>query len=106
MARGHLFLIVVLLAAAAVAGMLAITRAAQTRPAAATDSAISFRLKRLDRLEASLEKQLTARSQASQSSPVVTYMPAPATRTIDAPVQEDGDEGSYEHDDDDGDRDD
>jgi hypothetical protein len=104
MARGHLFLIVVLLAAAAVAGMLAITRAAQTRPAAATDSAISFRLKRLDRLEASLEKQLTARSQASQSSPAVTYTPAPATSTIDVPVRED-DEGSFEHEDG-GDRDD
>lgn len=82
MARGHLFLIVVLLAGAAVAGLLAVTRTAQSSPAAsATDPAISYRMQKLDRLEASLEKQLARQSKAaakSTAAPTVVYTRAPS----------------------------
>lgn len=73
MARGHLFVIVVLLAAAAVAGLLAVTGTAQSKPAAATDPAITFRLKKLDRLEASLEQQLAGRRATARTAPVLVY---------------------------------
>lgn len=82
MARGHLFMIVVLLAGAAVAGLLAVTRTAQSSPAVSvTDPAISYRLKKLDRLEASLEKQLARHDKApakSTAAPVVVYTRAPS----------------------------
>ena len=82
MARGYLFLIVVLLAGAAVAGLLAVTRTAQSSPgASATNPAISYRMKKLDRLEASLEKQLSQHSKAaakSTAAPVVVYRRAPS----------------------------
>ncbi len=104
MARGHLFLIVVLLAGAAVAGLLAVTRTAQSSPAAnATDPAIAYRLQKLDRLEASLEKQLaTAARNTGTSAPAVVYTRAPS------PVASShGDDDEHEHSiDDDGDRDD
>ncbi len=62
MSRKHLFPIVVLLAAALVAGLLAVSRTvALGRPAnaaTASDPAIAFRLKKLDRFEQSLRRQL------------------------------------------------
>ena len=65
MPRKHLFPIVVLLAAALVAGLLAVSRTvALGRPAnaaTASDPAIAFRLKKLDRFEQSLRRQLVAR---------------------------------------------
>lgn len=71
MSRRHTFVIVVLLGAAAVAGLLAMTRtAALGSPASAStrqDDAISFRLQKLDRLEVSLRKQLEARGAAATS---------------------------------------
>jgi hypothetical protein len=79
MARGHLFVIVILLAAAAVAGVLAVTQtAAQATPASGSDPAIAFRLKKLDRLEASLEQQIARRNATSQSAPAVVYRRATA----------------------------
>jgi len=94
MARGHLFLIVVLLAGAAVAGLLAVTRTAQSSPAAnVTDPAIAYRLQKLDRLEASLEKQLAAEARATgASAPTVVYTRAPSPV---ASTHEDDDE--HEH---------
>lgn len=78
MARGHLFVIVVLLAAAAVAAVLAVTRTtARATPAASADTAIAFRLKRLDGLEASLERQLARQHREIPSAPVVVYTHAP-----------------------------
>ena len=69
MSRKHVFPIVVMLAAAFVAGLLAISRTvALGRPAnaaTASDPAIAFRLKKLDRFEQSLRLQL-ARSVKSQ----------------------------------------
>ena len=104
MTRGHLFLIVVLLAGAAVAGLLAVTRTAQSSPGAnATDPAITYRLQKLDRLEASLEKQLATAAKSSETSaPAIVYTRAPSPV---ASTHEDDD--SYEHEvHDDGDRDD
>jgi len=81
MSRKHLFPIVVMFAAAFVAGLLAVSRTvAAGRPAnaaTASDPAIAFRLKRLDRFEQSLQKQLAAtpRSRATtvyQHAPSVT----------------------------------
>lgn len=96
MSRRHTFVIVVLLAAAAVAGLLAMTRtAALGSPASAStgqDDAISFRLRKLDRLEASLRKQLETRGAAtapaslSGSSAVLSRSGAPS------------DDDEYEHD--------
>jgi len=77
MPRRHLFVIVVLLGAVAVAGLLAVTRtvalgsAAQAPPS--QDAAISFRLQRLDSLEASLRKQLAAQGAAASSAPITVY---------------------------------
>jgi hypothetical protein len=77
MPRRHLFVIVVLLGAVAVAGLLAVTRtvalgsAAQAPPS--QDAAISFRLQRLDRLEASLRKQLAAQGAATSPAPITLY---------------------------------
>jgi hypothetical protein len=62
MHRKHLFPLVVLLAAAVVAGLLALTRTVDLgQPATAStgsDPAIAFRLKELDRFELSLRQQL------------------------------------------------
>lgn len=82
MPRRHLFVIVVLLGAAAVAGLLAVTRTvALGSPAPASsnqDAAISFRLQRLDRLEASLREQLAAQGAAASPTPATVYRHAPA----------------------------
>jgi hypothetical protein len=62
MPRKHLFVVVVLIAAVAVAGLLAATQTvALGRQAAAapTDGSIQARMKALDRLEASLRRSLT-----------------------------------------------
>jgi hypothetical protein len=106
MARKHLFIIVVLLGAAAVAGLLAMTRtSALGSPASASpsqDSSILFRLKKLDRLEASLQKRLTAPA-ASSTDPVTVYRravaPAAASSDFDS---YDEHEHEHEHGEDDG----
>ena len=82
MPRKHLFPIVVLLAAALVAGLLAISRTvALGRPAnaaTASDPAIAFRLKKLDRFEQSLRRQL-AHPTATRAATVTTvYRHAPS----------------------------
>ena len=106
MARGHLFLIVVLLAGAAVAGLLAVTRTAQSSPTASTiDPAISYRMKKLDRLEASLEKQLARQTRAaakSAAAPAVVYTRAPSPVGYADHDDDHGELSSYEE----GDRDD
>lgn len=116
MSRRHTFVIVVLLGAAAVAGLLAMTRtAALGSPASASsgpDDAISFRLRKLDRLEASLRKQLEGRRGAVATSPApLPGFSVPSTGSR-AQSYDDADEheGAEEHEDvagfDDEDRDD
>ena len=66
MARRHLFAIVVLLAAATVAGLVALTRTVQLGPGAtrASDAQVAARSRSLDRLEASLRRSLAERPPA------------------------------------------
>ena len=109
MARKHAFFIVVLLAAAALAGFVALARSADlAQPAAATatptlsQSALEQRLRELDRFEAKLRKQLAAKPAARAALPatVITRAaaPAPAAAYDDDDEYEDEDE---EHEDDD-----
>ena len=100
MPRRHLFAIVVLLGAAAVAGLLAVSRTvALGNPAPASskeDTAISFRLQRLDRFEASLRKELAAQGAAASPAPVTVFRPT----TVTAPQLDDDEpsHGEHEHD--------
>lgn len=108
MARKHAFFIVVLLAAAALAGFLALARSADlAQPAAATatpslsQSALEQRLRELDRFEAKLRKQLAAKPAARAALPAtgITRAAAPApAAAYDDDEHEDADE---EHEDDD-----
>jgi len=82
MHRKHLFPLVVLLAAAVVAGLFALTRTvALGQPATAStgsDPAIAFRLKELDRLELSLRQQLAKAKTPAVAAPRTVYRRATA----------------------------
>jgi hypothetical protein len=82
MPRKHLFPIVVLLAAALVAGLLAVTRTvALGRPAnaaTASDPAIAFRLEKLDRFEQSLRQQLADATATRPATVTTVYRHAPS----------------------------
>ena len=99
MARKHLFPLVVLLAAAVFAGLLAVSHTrALSAPAAATssDPSIAFRLKKLDRFEQSLRKQLA--TAPATKAPTTVYRHAPASTVAAQPSHEDdhGDVAEYE----------
>ena len=84
------------------------TRTAQSSPTASTsDPAISYRMQKLDRLEASLERQLArraAKGKAAQSAPAIVYQRAPSPV---ASAQHGDDEHEYSYSaHDEGDRDD
>lgn len=93
MSRKHLFPIIVMLAAAFVAGLLAISRTvAVGQPASAataSDPAIAFRLKKLDRFEQALHRQL-ARTPPTQESTVYR-----SARSV-IPASTQGDEDHFE----------
>ena len=99
MARGHLFLIVVLLAGAAVAGLLAVSRtSASTTPSTNPDSAIAYRLQKLDRFEADLRRQLARRSATpSHTAPVLEYRRAPAQVLVTRQHEDDESEAYESH---------
>ncbi len=82
MPRKHVFPIVVLLAAALVAGLLAVSRTvALGRPANAatsSDPAIAFRLKKLDRFEQSLRRQLVHATATRPATVTTVYRHAPS----------------------------
>ena len=110
MARKHAFFIVVLLAAASLAGFTAFARTADlAQPASATatpalsQSALEARLRDLDRFEAKLRKQLAAKPAARAALPatVITRAAAPAP-----PAAYDDDENEHEDEDEDEDDDD
>ena len=94
MPRKHMFMIVVLLAAALVAGALALTRTTDPGSSAnastGADAAISFRLKKLDRFEASLHRQLVARAAPSSAEQITVYRRASAAPTTSYHEREDG----------------
>jgi hypothetical protein len=86
MSRQHLFAVVVMLGAAAIAGLLAVTRTVDLGAAAATSTSntqIAAKTRSLDRLEASLRRSLakqppalpsTQPSAASSRSPRTVYV--------------------------------
>ena len=92
MPRKHLFPLVVILAAAVVAGLVAFTRTAELgQPAAAStgsDAAVARRLEELDRFEQSLREQLAAAGPAA---------PAPRTVYRRATAQSAGEHEDDEH---------
>jgi hypothetical protein len=85
MSRKHLFVIVVLLGAAAVAGMLALTRTT-TAATRASSMDIAAKSRSLDQLEASLRRALaqqppalpTPPSTGDSSTPPTIYVPSTA----------------------------
>ena len=102
MSRMHLFTIVVLLGAAAVAGLLALTRTT-TAATQAPSAEIAAKSRSLDRLEASLERSLakqppavpTRKGTAAQSAPSRTIFvraPQPAVRASGAHEDDHGEE--------------
>jgi hypothetical protein len=99
MHRKHLFPLVVLLAAAVVAGLLALTRTVDLgQPATAStgsDPAIAFRLKELDRFELSLRQQLAKAEAPAAAAPKTIYRraAAPASQAAGSSEHEHEDEG-------------
>jgi hypothetical protein len=107
MARKHAFFVVVLLAAAALAGFVAVARTVDlAQPATATapltQSALEARLRDLDRFEAKLRKQLAAKPPAGSSAPatLVSQVAAPPSFAYEDEDEEDEDEDEDEEDDD------
>jgi hypothetical protein len=104
MSRKHLFPLVVIMAAAVFAGLLAVshTRALSSPgPVATSDPTIAFQLKKLDRFERSLRRQLAATPAAASATTV--YRTGPVQRTASRSFDDDHG-GSAEHED--GERDD
>ena len=102
MPRKHLFPLVVLLAAAAVAGLLALGRAVDLgRPAGASTGqqpAIAFRLAQLDKAEKSLRTQLADLRKAPAAGPRTVYERAATPVAAHATDDEHGDDhGDDEH---------
>ena len=104
MHRKHLFPLVVLLAAAVVAGLLALTRTVDLgQPATAStgsDPAIAFRLKELDRFELSLRQQLAKTEAPTAAAPKTIYRRAAAPSSRAAGFSEHEDEREDERRDD------
>ncbi len=94
MSRKHVFPLVVMFAAAFVAGLLAVSRTvALGRPASAataSDPAIAFRLEKLDRFERSLRQQLASTPKTQQST---VYRHAPSVSSAPSHGEEDDQEG-------------
>ena len=108
MSRKHVFAIVVLLGAAAVAGLLALTRTT-TAATQASSTQIAAKSRSLDQLEASLRRSLAqqpptlpaARSTAASSAPRAVFVPSSASAQAtgereDAHGDDDAYEQSYE----------
>ena len=101
MSRTHLFAIVVLLGAAAVAGLLALTRTT-TAATQASSTQIAAKSRSLDQLEASLRRSLAqqlptlpaARSTAATSAPRTVFVPS--TTGPQAATGEREDDDTYE----------
>jgi hypothetical protein len=100
MPRKHLFPLVVILAAAVVAGLVAFTRTAELgQPAAAStgsDAAVARRLEELGRFEQSLREQLAAAGPAAPA-PRTVYRRAAAPTVQSAGEHEDDEHEEDEH---------
>ena len=97
MSRKHLFTIVVLLGAAAVAALLAVTRTT-TAGTPASSAQILAKSRRLDQLEASLQRAL---AEHPRTLPVTQRAAGAPARTVylrsGATVQAPAGEGEHEH---------
>lgn len=100
MPRKHLFPLVVLLAAASVAGLLALGRAVDLgRPAGASTGeqpAIAFRIAQLDKAERSLRQQLADLGRAPAPQARTVYERAAAPVSAQGAGDEHGDDGHNE----------
>jgi hypothetical protein len=92
MSRGHTFLITVLLGVVFFAGALAVSRTVllgqPANASTASDPAITFRLKKLDRLEASLARDAARLQPPAKAQQVTVYRHAPSAAAFTA-----GDDG-------------
>jgi hypothetical protein len=95
MSRKHLFAIVLLLAAAAVAGLLAVTRTVALGGGVAptSNAQVTAKTRSLDRLEASLKRALADQrptvpssrpAAASSAQPLTIYVPSTASAQASA----------------------
>jgi len=104
MSRKHLFPLVVLLAAAAVAGLLALGRAVDLgQPAGASTGeqpAIAFRLAELDKAERSLRRQLTDLRRAPATETQTVYERAAVQTADDEHADDHGDDHDHDERDD------
>ena len=100
MPRKHIFMIVVLLAAALVAGALALTRTPPlgSSAGAATGSDIAFRLKELNRQEAALKRQLAERGGPGSARQITVFRRASAYPVSSAHEHEDAYESGVSED--------
>jgi hypothetical protein len=104
MSRKHLFAVVVLLGAAAVAGLLALTRTSELGAATQVSSTqIAAKERSLDRLEASLRRSLAEQPPALPSAGQAAA-PSASTRTVYVrPSATSAQGAAAEHEDDDSD---
>lgn len=111
MSRKHLFAIVLLLAAAAVAGLLAVTRTVALGGAAtpASSAQVTAKTRSLDRLEASLQRALADQrpavpssrpAAASSAQPLTIYVPSTASAQASAGQRRDPEDDHGRGDDD------
>ena len=88
MSRKHVIFVTLLLGAVFVAGLGAVSRTvALGQPAKAStsaDPAIAFRLAKLDRFEASLERRAASLKTRPAAAPVTVYRRAPSVQTAPA----------------------
>jgi hypothetical protein len=88
MPRGHTFLITVLLGAVFFAGVVAVSRTVllgqPANASTASDPAITFRLKKLDRLEASLTRDAARLRPPAKAQQVTVYRHAPSVAAFTA----------------------
>jgi hypothetical protein len=100
MPRKHLFPLVVLLAAAAVAGVFALSRTVELGQAAkateSPDTAIAYRLDELDRFQASLRKQL-AETPSASAQPQTVYRRAAAPSAPAASAEDEHEDSGHEY---------
>jgi hypothetical protein len=102
MSRKHLFPIVALLAAAAVAGLLALTRTTQLGATASqpTSAQLTAKARSLDRLEAALRRELAKKPGVSSTQQAALATASPRTVYVRAATQPQSDGHETEHGDD------
>jgi hypothetical protein len=100
MPRKHTFLITVLLGAVFLAGIVAVSRTVllgqPANASTASDPAIAFRMRKLDRLETSLERRMATMQPAKHPKQITIYRHAPAAAATRTSFEEGEHEGSFD----------